>query len=77
MKCQFCGKELAEDEVCSNCFLDDEDDDWWMEDYACENYCCICCGCSCYYYDDEFETMDCGCYVADGCDCPPTNNEEA
>lgn len=32
---------------------DDYDD--WMEDYACENGCCRCCGCSCWMndYDEE------------------------
>lgn len=41
--------------------LFEEEFDEWMEDYACENFCCACCGCSCdlyneysyMYYDEE------------------------
>lgn len=35
----------------------DYEDDYqfsWYDDYACENGCCACCGCSCGdYWDDE------------------------
>lgn len=30
-----------------------DDDYWWMDEYACENFCCPCCGCTCYWGDDE------------------------
>jgi hypothetical protein len=36
----------------------EECDNWWENDYACENGCCSCCGCTCYDYDYEDEEDD-------------------
>lgn len=42
-----------EEPICSECL--DEDEDFFGDGYyACENFCCPCCGCSC-YDDDELE----------------------
>lgn len=31
------------------------DDFNYYDDYACENGCCACCGCTCDWYDEEWE----------------------
>lgn len=37
-----------------DCYADD-----WMDDYACPNFCCICCGCDCdYYYEEDDDDED-------------------
>lgn len=36
----------------------EHDDCCWVGDYACENYCCSCCGCSCYDYEDDGLTFE-------------------
>ena len=66
--CPECGarnRELADetgDHPCGRCgwepYADeddpeDDDDEWWSGVYACKNGCCACCGCTCYWDDDD------------------------
>lgn len=45
-ECENTYDELIYDE-CPYC------DDWWINDYACPQGCCNCCGCVCDEYEDE------------------------
>jgi len=41
--------------------MDEEDYEYdWSNDYACENGCCACCGCSCYeFYEEDEDASEC------------------
>lgn len=63
IKCTNCLMQFKESDLvqydkwnllCPTCLDEyDEDDECWIDGYACENFCCSCCGCSCDWYDEE------------------------